>query len=34
MLCIPSWAEAAYDCMGFVLKSPGQKAIYFASDTV
>ena len=34
MLCIPSWAEACYDCMGFVLKSPGQKTIYVAGDTV
>ena len=34
MLCIPSWAEACYECMGFVLKSPGQKTIYVAGDTV
>ena len=34
MMSIPSLAEVNYDCMGFVLKSPGQKTMYFASDTV
>ena len=34
MMCIPSWAEGCNDCMGFVLKSPGQKTIYVAGDTV
>ena len=34
MLSIPSWAENAYDCMGFVLKSPGKKTIYVVGDTV
>ena len=34
MMSIPSLAEVNYDCMGFVLKSSGQKTMYFASDTV
>ena len=33
MMSIPSWAEGCADCMGFVLKSPGQKTIYVAGDT-
>ena len=33
-MCIPQIAENFGECMGFVLKAPGQKTIYFAGDTV
>ena len=33
-LCRPALAEGFGDCMGFVLKAPGQKTVYFAGDTI
>ena len=34
MFSIPAFAEAAGESMGFVLKAPEQKIVYFAGDTV
>ena len=34
MLSVPQLAEVADESMGFVLKAPNQKTIYFAGDTI
>ena len=34
MLSVPALAEVSDESMGFVLKAPGQKIVYFAGDTI
>lgn len=34
MFSVPSFAEVADESMGFVLKAPGQKIVFFAGDTI
>ena len=34
MLAIPSVAEGLDDSMGFILRAPGRKTVYFYGDTI
>ena len=34
MFSVPAFAEIAGESMGFILRAPGQKVVYFAGDTI